>query len=99
MKRYEKAHINELWCGDSSTGLYIRENGVKRKLWIQALIDDASRFIVGINVFYQDTYENFMTVIKSAVAKYGVPQMFNFDNGSPYKNLQMQSLAAVKYHI
>ena len=94
MKRYEKAHINELWCGDSSTGLYIRENGVKRKLWIQALIDDASRFIVGINVFYQDTYENFMTVIKSAVAKYGVPQMFNFDNGSPYKNLQMQSLAA-----
>lgn len=94
MRRYERAHINEVWCGDSSTGLYVTIDGVKRKLWIQALIDDASRFIVGINVFLNDNYENFVTVIKSAVAKYGVPRKFNFDNGSPYKNKQMELLAA-----
>ena len=35
-----------------------------------------------------------MSVIKSAVAKYGRPQMFNFDNGSSYKNKQMELLAA-----
>ncbi len=35
-----------------------------------------------------------MSVIKSAVSKYGRPQMFNFDNGSGYKNHQMELLAA-----
>lgn len=35
-----------------------------------------------------------MSVMKSAVAKYGIPQMFNFDNGSSYKNRQMELLAA-----
>ena len=39
MRRYERAHINEVWCGDSSTGLYVTIDGVKKKLWIQALID------------------------------------------------------------
>lgn len=35
-----------------------------------------------------------MSVMKSAVAKYGKPGMFNFDNGSSYKNKQMELLAA-----
>ena len=34
-----------------------------------------------------------MSVIKSAVAKYGRPQKFNFDNGSSFKNKQMELLA------
>ena len=32
--------------------------------------------------------------MKSAVAKYGRPKLFNFDNGSAYKNKQMELLAA-----
>ncbi len=35
-----------------------------------------------------------MAVMKSAALKYGRPKMFNFDNGSPYKNKQMELLAA-----
>ena len=35
-----------------------------------------------------------MSVIKSAVAKYGRPKVFNFDNGSSYRNKQMDLLAA-----
>ena len=35
-----------------------------------------------------------MSVIRSAVAKYGRPQLFNFDNGKSYKNRQMELLAA-----
>lgn len=95
MRRYERPHINEVWCGDSSVGPYIKtSDGKKRKVYIIALIDDASRFIVGIDVFFNDNFVNLMSVIKSAVSKYGRPQMFNFDNGSSYKNHQMELLAA-----
>lgn len=95
MRRYERPHINEVWCGDSSVGPYLKTvDGKKHKVYIIALIDDASRFIVGIDIFFNDNFVNLMSVMKSAVAKYGRPQMFNFDNGSSYKNKQMELLAA-----
>lgn len=95
MRRYERPHINEVWCGDSSVGPYLKtHDGKKHKVYIIALIDDASRFIIGIDVFFHDNFVNLMSVIKSAVAKYGKPGMFNFDNGSSYKNKQMELLAA-----
>lgn len=95
MRRYERPHINEVWCGDSSVGPYLTtDDGKKHKVYIIALIDDASRFIVGIDVFFNDNFVNLMSVIRSAVAKFGRPQLFNFDNGSSYKNRQMELLAA-----
>lgn len=95
MRRYERPHINEVWCGDSCVGPYLKtDDGKKRKVYIIALIDDASRFIVGIDVFFNDNFVNLMSIMKSAVAKYGRPQMFNFDNGSSYRNKQMELLAA-----
>lgn len=95
MRRYERAHINEVWCGDSSVGPCLKtSDGKKHKVYIIALIDDASRFIVGIDVFFNDNFVNLMSVMKSAVAKYGRPGMFNFDNGSSFKNKQMELLAA-----
>jgi len=95
MRRYERPHINEVWCGDSSVGPYIKlDDDRKHRVYIIALIDDASRFIVGIDVFFNDNFINLMSVIKSAVAKYGRPKVFNFDNGSSYRNKQMDLLAA-----
>ena len=95
MRRYERPHINEVWCGDSSVGPCLKmPDGKKHKLYIIALIDDASRFITGIDIFFNDNFVNLMSVMKSAVAKYGRPKLFNFDNGSAYKNKQMELLAA-----
>lgn len=93
-RRYERPHINEVWCGDSSVGPRLHTSGGKKKVYIIALLDDASRMVVGVDVFFNDNFNNLMSVIKSAVAKYGKPKVFNFDNGSAYKNKQMELLAA-----
>ena len=95
MKRYERPHINEVWCGDSSVGPYMDVGEKKKKkVYIMALIDDASRYITGADVFFNDRFINVMEVMRSAVSKYGRPDLFNFDNGSPYRNKQMELLAA-----
>lgn len=95
MRRYERPHINEVWCGDSSVGPRLTDkDGKKHRIYIIALIDDASRFITGIDVFYNDNFVNLMSVMKSAISKYGRPKVFNFDNGKSYKNKQMELLAA-----
>ena len=95
LRRYERPHINEVWCGDSSSGPYLKTaDGKKHRVYVIALIDDASRFVLGADVFFNDTFVNLMSVMKSAVYKYGKPKVFNFDNGSAYKNRQMELLAA-----
>ena len=95
MRRYERPHINEVWCGDSSVGPYLKTpDGKKHRVYVIALIDDASRFILAADVFFNDTFVNLMSVMKSAVSKYGKPKVFNFDNGSAYKNKQMELLVA-----
>ena len=70
------------------------KDGKKHRLYIIALIDDASRFITGVDVFYNDNFVNLMSVMKSAVSKYGRPKVLNFDNGASFRNKQMELLAA-----
>jgi transposase InsO family protein len=94
MHRYARPHINEVWCGDSSVGPYLLVEGKKKKVWIIALLDDTSRMITGIDVFFHDTFVNVMSVMKSGVSKFGKPKILNLDNGSSYKNKQISLLAA-----
>lgn len=94
MRRYERSHINEVWYGDSCTGLHLKLCGKKHRVWIIAMIDDASRMITGADVFLGDNYINVMSVLKSAITKFGKPKVLTLDNGSPYKNNQMNLLAA-----
>ena len=95
MRRYDRPHINEVWCGDSSVGPRLTDkDGKKHRVYMIALLDDASGCIVGIDVFYNDNFINLLSVMKSAVSKYGRPKVLNFDNGKSYKNKQMELLAA-----
>lgn len=94
MRRYEKAHINEVWYADSSTGVFLKVEGKKKRVWIIAAIDDASRMITSVDVFFHDNFINVMSVLKSGIMKYGKPKILSFDNGSAYKNNQIKLLAA-----
>ena len=94
MRRYERQHINEVWYGDSCYGPWLQCGKEKKRLFVIALIDDASRFIVGADIFFNDNFENLMSVEKSAVSRYGCPKLFSFDNGASYRNKQMELLAA-----
>ena len=94
MRRYERAHINEVWYGDTMYGPWLKDAEGKKRVYFIALIDDASRFIVAADLFFNDSFENLMTVIRSAVSKFGRPGLFTFDNGPSYRNKQMELLAA-----
>ncbi len=94
MRRYERAHINEVWYGDTMYGPWLKDAEGKKRVYFIALIDDASRFIVAADLFFNDSFENLMTVIRSAVSKFGRPGLFTFDNGPSYRSSQMELLAA-----
>ncbi len=94
MRRYERALVNEVWYGDTMYGPWLADAEGKKRVYFIALIDDASRFIVAADLFFNDSFENLMTVIRSAVSKFGRPGLFTFDNGASCRNKQMEMLAA-----
>ena len=48
------------------------------------ILDDHSRLIVGARLFFADNAVNFQSVLKSAIATYGIAHVLFCDNGSPY---------------
>lgn len=93
-RRYEKEHINEVWYGDTTFGPYLTVEGKKMRVYIIALIDDASRKVVACEAFFEDNFINLLKVIKSGISTCGKPKMFSFDNGANYRSVQMNLLGA-----
>jgi len=94
LRRFEHEHCNFLWYADTSVGLSLTIDGKKMKTYVICFLDDRSRYVTGVDIFFNDSFVNVMSVMKSAISKHGKPKIFSFDNGSPYKNKQMEMLVA-----
>lgn len=87
-KAFEFRYSNGCWQADTT---FLQElHG--RKVCLMLIIDDASRMVVGYGFFHKDNAVNFLTVLKSAVSTYGVPQRLYMDNGAPYANHQLEMI-------
>ena len=93
-KAFEMEHANDCWQCDTSHGPYITINGKKCQTYLIQIIDDASRLIVGAKFYLNDNAINFQDVLKEAIKIYGIPKKIFVDNGTPYKNLQFQTICA-----
>jgi transposase InsO family protein len=93
-KAFEVEYANTMWQADTSYFPYAKINGKKRRVYLIAIIDDASRHIVHAEFFTNDSAVNVQTSLKKAISKYGIPKMFFLDNGSSYKNGQLEIICA-----
>ena len=87
-------HANDCWQADTSHGPYLTIDGKKVLTYLIAIIDDASRKIVGAKFFFNDNSINLQDVFKSSVKKSGVPKKLFVDNGKTYKNDQFNIICA-----
>lgn len=93
-KQFEMEYSNDCWQADTSHGPIIKIDGRKVQTYLIQIIDDASRLIVGCEFFLNDNAINFQYVLKQAIKTYGIPKRLFVDNGTPYKNLQFQTICA-----
>ena len=95
--RYEASGSNEIWIGDVLVGPWVphrRAAGSKRaKLFV--LVDDYSRLLVYGRWMTEENTRAGQDVLRSAIARRGVPQILHVDNGAPYANHQLARACAV----
>ena len=56
----------------------------KKKVYLIALIDDATRYLVGSRFFFEENRPRLEEVLKWAIVRYGIPEILHVDNGSIY---------------
>lgn len=93
-KKYEKEHVNELWIGDCMHGPYINYGKKKCKTYLIAAIDDHSRVIVGGRFFSHENSICLEIILKEAIRRFGVPEVFYCDNGSLFSSSHLQLACA-----
>jgi putative transposase len=95
--RYQASGPNEIWIGDVLVGPWVphpRAAGSRRaKLFV--LVDDYSRLLVHGRWMTEENTRAGQDVLRSAIARRGVPQILHVDNGAPYANHQLARACAV----
>jgi len=98
-RRFAYQYAGELFMADVMHGPAIRTpGGRKRKTYLIALIDDASRVIPHAAFAFSENTAAFMNVFKEAILKRGIPTRLFVDNGSAFRS-QHLSLVCAKLGI
>jgi putative transposase len=90
---FEKA--NELWMSDVMHGpAVLGENRRKRKSYLIALLDDATRVVPFAAFAFAENTAAFLPVFKQALLRRGLPKRLYVDNGALYRSTQLALVCA-----
>jgi len=83
--RYERTHPNELWHIDLKGPFYLQgARGALRSCHFIALVDDHSRFLLGIRAVPTKEAVTVLDTLAEAIELCGVPLALMSDNGTPF---------------
>jgi putative transposase len=95
--RYEAARPNERWISDVLVGPWVpfpkREGSVRARLFL--IVDDHSRLLADGRFFAHENARACQDLLRRAVTRRGLPEVFYVDNGAPFSNAWLARTCAV----
>ncbi len=96
-RRRQAPYRNAEWQGDTQLTLRLPDPthpDRKKKVYLIALIDDATRYLVGSRFFFEENRPRLEEVLKWAIVRYGIPEILHVDNGSIYASHYLARVCA-----
>jgi putative transposase len=93
-RRFEAELPNEIWQCDVLHGTSVKSEGVLKKTYLCAIIDDHSRLIIHAQFYLSENLGALKDCLKQGVQKRGLPQKFYTDNGSCYRAINLEQITA-----
>ena len=94
-KKYEAQHANQIWQSDMLFGPWVsRSGGGKQQVFLQAVLDDASRLIPHAQFYADQGLESYLDCLRQAIAARGIPTRLYMDNAKIYRSPQLARIAA-----
>jgi putative transposase len=95
--RYEAGRPNERWITDVLVGPWVpwprREGSVRARLFL--IVDDHSRLLVDGRFFARENARACQDLLRRAITRRGLPEVFYADNGAPFSNAWLARTCAV----
>jgi putative transposase len=87
-RRFEKRHRCQLWQSDIKYGPYlpIGHGGKKQQVFLVAVIDDATRFVVHARFYPDQKLPILEDSLRAAVTRWGKPDALYVDNGKQFRS-------------
>lgn len=93
-RHFEASAPNEIWQSDVMHGPSAKINGINRKTYLCAILDDHSRMIMHAEFYQGETLDNLKDCLKKSIEKRGLPQKLYVDNGPCYRALNLEQVTA-----
>ena len=91
-RSFEAAYPNAIWQCDVLHGPQVSApEGLHKKTYLIAIIDDHSRLITHAQFYMNETALSLKDCLFQAVQKRGIPQKFYVDNGSCYRSDSLEN--------
>lgn len=94
-RRFAFADAGELWMSDVMHGPSVFVEGRrKRKTYLIAFLDDATRVIPHAAFVFAETTACFLGVFRTALERRGIPERLYVDNGAAYRSQRLALVCA-----
>ena len=93
-RRFAFRDAGELWMSDVMHGPKVRLGRSRRKTYLIAFIDDATRVIPFAAFATTENIQAFLPVFKNALIRRGLPQRLYVDNGAAYRSRHLALVCA-----
>jgi putative transposase len=94
-RRFAWQYAGDLFMADVMHGPSVpRQGGRKRKTYLIAFIDDATRVIPYAEFAFSEKTAAFMKVFKDAILRRGIPTRLFVDNGSAFRSTHLKLVCA-----
>jgi transposase InsO family protein len=94
-RRFAFQHAGELWMSDVMHGISAGDGqGRRRKTYLIAFIDDATRVIPYAAFAFAENTTTFLPVFRQALIRRGLPERLYVDNGANYRSRHLALVCA-----
>jgi len=93
-RRFAFREAGELWMSDVMHGPRVRHGRSRRKTYLIAFIDDATRVVPFAAFAMSENTAAFLPTFRNALIRRGLPQRLYVDNGSAYRSRHLALVCA-----
>jgi putative transposase len=93
-RRWEAKLPNDLWQSIVMHGPRIDVDGMQKKTYLVAILDDYSRLIVYARFYLSTILSSYLDALESALSKRGLPRKLYVHNGLTFRRRQLEYITA-----
>ena len=94
VRSFEYPCFGDMWVADFLHGPKVRSGGYMHKVYLHAIIDDATRYIVAARFHLSENTHCLLDDFMLAIRRFGVPKRLYTDNGAAFRSKHLQLVAA-----